>query len=444
MRAHFHSFKIKIIVKNLNQNKLKNRSLALLVIGLLGLVSVKAPAQSVAGRIAFGFDAGGNKYYGNYTDDRFDFQGMAFIRWNIMDWLSLQGAYNGGLLKYKATTQSIANELPPFSPVNTNGGTTGTIGSVNQTRVGGWDLMVSANVFPSQTFVPYFIAGLEALNFQPDDASPSPLNNNANDLYSKNVIGGVMGVGFEMYVSPKVVFNGMGLLHLTGTDWLDDYSNPNDYRQDAYITMGLGFSYYIFAPDIVPDAAPVMSSTTINNTNNYTTQTTVNHTDTVQNTVYRTDTMEYTVYNTDTLYVKNPTDTVFLTNPKVNTIFNFPGTLFVVNSDQLNSKEPNNLEHLYHIKALVDQCTSLKVEVQGYASGEGTSEHNQTLSEARANRIREWLIAQGVSPDKITRTIGYGDTRPAVRERTDVSASELEAERTQNRRIAVMVVQACQ
>ncbi len=169
-------------MKKLN---LKNRGLALLVIGVLGLSSSKLQAQDVAGQISFGFDAGGNKYYGNYTDDQFAFQGMAFIRWNIMDWLSLHAAYNGGELKYKATTSSIANELPPFSPVNTNGGTTGTLGTDNETRVGGWDLMLSANVFPSQSFVPYFIGGLEVLNFQPDDASPSPLNNNANVSIAK-------------------------------------------------------------------------------------------------------------------------------------------------------------------------------------------------------------------------------------------------------------------
>ena len=98
-------------MKNLN---LKNRSLALLIVGVLGLSSSKLQAQDVPGKISFGFDAGGNKYYGNYTDDQFAFQGMAFIRWNIMDWLSLHAAYNGGELKYKATTGSIANELPPF------------------------------------------------------------------------------------------------------------------------------------------------------------------------------------------------------------------------------------------------------------------------------------------------------------------------------------------
>jgi outer membrane protein OmpA-like peptidoglycan-associated protein len=422
-------------VKNLN---LKNRSLALLVLGMLGLSSMNAHAQVVPGAISFGFNAGGNKFYGNYNSDQFAFQGMAFIRWNIMDWLSLHAAYNGGVLTYKTTAQTIANENALFGP-NSIGSAGAGIGSLNHTRDGGWDLMLSGNVFPSQSFVPYFIGGLEALNFEPDDATPSPLKGNASGAYSKNVIGGVIGVGFEMYLSPKITFNGMGLLHLTGTDWIDDYSTgntslagsggtqvgDNTYRQDAYITMGLGFSYYIFSPDVPVAPAPYEGSTTNNyNTNNYRT--------------------ENNVYHTDTMYIQNPTDTVYLTNPKINTVFNFPGTLFIVNSDQFNNTEPNNMGHLYHIKALVDQCPNLKVEIQGYASEEGTHEHNQELSERRATRIHDWLIAQGVSPDRITRTIGYGDTRPAVRERTDVSATELEAERTQNRRISVMVVQACQ
>jgi outer membrane protein OmpA-like peptidoglycan-associated protein len=227
-------------------------------------------------------------------------------------------------------------------------------------------------------------------------------------------------------------------MHLTGTDWLDDYSSGNtsapgsggtqvgnsNYRQDAFLTFGVGFSYYIFAPEVAPAAAVAEGTTTNNNTNNYTTNN--------------------TVYHTDTLYIQNPTDTVYLSNPKVNTVFSFPGTLFIVNTDQFNNAEPNNMGHLYHIKALVEQCPNLKVEIQGFASEEGTAEHNQELSERRANRIKSWLIEQGVSSDKIANTVGYGDTRPAVRERTDVSATELEAERAQNRRIAVKVVQACQ
>src|SRR6266568_3204076 len=101
---------------------------AIVIAMTLFLVTDITRAQSVAGRIAFGFDAGGNKYYGDYTDNQFAFHGDAFIRSNILDELSLHLAYNGGQLKYKATAGSILN----------SGG--GPIGSINHTRVGGWDL----------------------------------------------------------------------------------------------------------------------------------------------------------------------------------------------------------------------------------------------------------------------------------------------------------------
>lgn len=396
---------------------LLNRSLLLLIVAILALASSNLQAQSKAGRIAFGFDAGGNKYYGNYTDNQFAFQGDAFIRWNIEDWFSLHASYNAGQLKYKTTQKMIDNEnsLVPIGAPGSNGG---AIGSVNHTRVGGWELMGSYNVFPEETFVPFVTAGIEALNFEPNDQADENLKGNANSVYSKNVIGGAVGVGFEMYISPKVVFNGKGLLHLTGTDWIDDYSDATNFRQDAYLTMGLGFSYYIFAPDIEPTVA--------------TTERTIIH-----------DYTERNIYHNDTIYVKEAGDTIYVMNPKVNTIFNFPGTLFIVNTDQFNTAEPNNMSNLYQIKQLVNQCPALRVEIQGYASNEGTAEHNQTLSEQRAQRIQSWLIGQGVNASKIVRTVGFGETNNAVREGSNASPAALEAQRTQNRRIAVKVVQSC-
>ncbi len=389
------------------KNQTIRRSILLgLATAFILLTSSATMAQSVAGRIAFGIDAGGNKYYGNFTDNQFALHGDAFIRWNITDWISLHAAYNGGELKYKATA------LEPGAG----------IGTLNHTRVGGWDLMGSFNVFPDQQFVPYVIAGIEALNFEPKDAGDVSLPNNAAGAYSKNVIGGVMGVGFEMYISDKITFNGKGLLHLTGTDWIDDYSNPANYRQDAFLTMGVGFSYYIFAPKTEPVMAVAETHQSTTNVTN----------------VYQTD-----VYHTDTIFVKGATDTVYLRRPKVNTIYTFPGTLFIVNTDQFNSNEPGNMQNLYNIKALVEQCPEMKIEVQGFASEEGTPERNQELSEQRALRIKTWLVSQGVSQDKITRTIGYGTSRPAVIEHTGGPAAVLEAERTQNRRIAVKVVETC-
>ncbi len=424
-----------------NLNKLTAAAI-LAVASFFGLLSSNVRAQEVEGALNFGFDAGLNKYWGNFSDSHFGLGGDLFIRWNIIDWVSLRASYNGGVIGYKSTgsygipgtapSGSIGDEHALF-PVSA-GADGSPAGSLNHIRYGGWDLMGEINFFPDQTFVPFFEAGIEALNFEPDDATPSPLRGNANAAYSKNVIGGVTGVGFDMFITQKVTFNGQLLLHLTGTDWLDDYSNPNNYRQDVYLTFGLGFSYNLFTPPQPepPPAAPASSTTIINN--NY-------FTDTVQKAVIYIDTV--VVAKVDTVFMTGTTDTIYV-NPPVNTIFNFPGTLFIVNTDQFNTAVPGNLANLYQIKHLVEQCPNLRVEIQGFASAEGTPEHNQRLSELRADRIKTWLVAQGVSPDKVASTRGFGTSNPAVKERSDVSAAELERERVQNRRIAVKVVQACQ
>ncbi len=405
---------------------------ALFVLLLAGAFSTSR-AQSVAGRIAFGFDGGGNKYYGNFSDNQFGFSGDAFIRWNILDWLSLHAAYNGGVLHYSVTDVN-KNANPGYfgSPGQAHydaglypDGIT-KLDDQSNIRVGGWELMLSANVFPSQSFVPYFIAGIEALNFEPKTAhSAQPLPNNAAGIYSKNVLGGEVGVGYELYISDKVTFNGKVLLHLTGTDWLDDYSDPNNFRQDAFMTFGMGFAYYIFAPDLdkTPNAAAAVAVTTQVDQTNYVHQT--------------------TIIKSDTIYIREAADTVYMMNPKVNTVYNFPGTLFIVNTDQFNTAVPGNQANLYKIRDLVNQCPALKVEIQGFASEEGTPQRNQELSELRAAKIKSWLIGQGISPDKVPSTVGYGTSRPAVIEPTNGSPERLEAARVQNRRIAVRVLHSC-
>ncbi|MFI5264325.1 MAG: OmpA family protein, partial [Candidatus Kapaibacterium sp.] len=349
--------------------------IAIIVIVLLNFSVAKA--QVIPGRISFGFDGGGNKYYGNFTDNQFCFFGDAFIRWNILDWLSLHASYNGGLIRFKATA------LEPGAG----------IGTLNHFRHGGWELMTSLNVFPSETYVPYFIGGIEVLNFEPSDASDNPLKNNAAKVYSKNVIGGVIGVGYEMYISEKVVFNGKVLLHLSGTDWLDDYSDPTNFRQDVFLTFGIGLSYYIFAPpqEVKPVVVTPPASNTTNITNIYTT----------------------TIVKEDTVVVKE-TDTVYKERILKGTIYNFPGTLFIVNTDQFNANMPGNMQNLYNIKTLVNQCPELRVQIQGHASHEGTVQRNQELSDMRAARIKQWLLDQGVNQEKIVGTIGLGTSDDAV------------------------------
>jgi outer membrane protein OmpA-like peptidoglycan-associated protein len=382
-----------------------------IVISLITFLAPQSKAQDVEGRIAFGFDVGGNKYWGNFTDNHFGFSGDLFIRWNIEEWLSLHLAYNAGLLRWKAPT--LDSKIIPE----------GTPGTINTTRHGGWELLASYNVFPDETFVPYVIAGPELLNFEPKDANANSLPNNAKGAYSKNVLGGVVGLGFEMFVSPKVTFNGKVMLHLTGTDWIDDYTNgPPNNTQDVFLTFGLGFSYYIFAPKTEEKTEVVTPPATTTNITN----------------VYNTT----NIIKGDTVVVKE-TDTVYSTKILKGTIYNFPGTLFIVNTDEFNTAMPGNLQNLHNIKTLVNQCPELKVEIQGHASHEGPAARNQELSDMRARKIKNWLIDQGVDPNKIVGTVGLGVSDDAVHEPTDSTPAQLEAARILNRRISVKVVEGC-
>lgn len=51
------------------------------------------------------------------------------------------------------------------------------------------------------------------------------------------------------------------------------------------------------------------------------------------------------------------------------------------------------------------------VEVGGHTDSDGTDEHNQVLSERRAMSVRDWLIRNGIAPDRIF-SHGYGETSP--------------------------------
>jgi peptidoglycan-associated lipoprotein len=75
---------------------------------------------------------------------------------------------------------------------------------------------------------------------------------------------------------------------------------------------------------------------------------------------------------------------------------------------------------------------NVAVTVEGHADERGTREYNLALGDRRANSVRNYLIANGVQPSRIT-TISYGKERPAV-------PGHDESAWAQNRR-AVTVVQ---
>ncbi|UTM60261.1 sortase-associated OmpA-like protein PdsO [Photobacterium sp. CCB-ST2H9] len=73
--------------------------------------------------------------------------------------------------------------------------------------------------------------------------------------------------------------------------------------------------------------------------------------------------------------------------------------------------EPHFQSQLDEIAELMKQSPEMNWELSGYADRRGTTARNLTLSEARANAVRDYLESRGVNPLQIV-TIAYGEEEP--------------------------------
>ena len=93
---------------------------------------------------------------------------------------------------------------------------------------------------------------------------------------------------------------------------------------------------------------------------------------------------------------------------------------------------PGNYELLSRIQTAINKVKKPEVVIEGHTDSSGSDNINQTLSQDRANAVREYLIANGtVSPEKIL-AVGYGSTRP-------LASNATEEGRAINRRIDVLI-----
>ena len=87
-------------------------------------------------------------------------------------------------------------------------------------------------------------------------------------------------------------------------------------------------------------------------------------------------------------------------------------------------------------KILNDLATVLKeagitaFQIDGHTDSMDTDEHNQVLSENRANSVKSYLASQGVTAEITTH--GYGESRP-------VATNDTAEGRQQNRRVEIIV-----
>ena len=90
---------------------------------------------------------------------------------------------------------------------------------------------------------------------------------------------------------------------------------------------------------------------------------------------------------------------------------------------------PKYIEVLDDIAEILDKNPDLFVKINGYTDAIGTEAYNQVLSENRAGSTKEWLVMNGIDPDRV-KTEGFGKRDPYA---TNATAEG----RAMNRRVEV-------
>ena len=109
-------------------------------------------------------------------------------------------------------------------------------------------------------------------------------------------------------------------------------------------------------------------------------------------------------------------------------VVNMPDVLFDFGQYTL---KPAARERLARISGIVGAYPDLLLEVEGHTDSIGSDEYNLKLSEKRADGVRDYLVSNGVSTDKIiARGLGKGDP---------VADNKTAAGRKLNRRVEMIV-----
>ncbi len=102
---------------------------------------------------------------------------------------------------------------------------------------------------------------------------------------------------------------------------------------------------------------------------------------------------------------------------------------FDFDKSELQRSSYPELERIVH---LMKANPSMEVEIAGYTDAKGTDAYNHDLSHRRAESVKDYLLAHGISASRIT-TKGYGKDNP-------IATNDTEDGRAENRRVEFVVL----
>ncbi|HEY5535155.1 MAG TPA: OmpA family protein [Ignavibacteria bacterium] len=198
----------------------------------------------------------------------------------------------------------------------------------------------------------------------------------SNSTQSFVTVSGSINCGCSKAISGYVVFEDMNTRLSVGKCRI----TPDGYYC-IVLPSGKIYSYYIDSKDFYPSSR-IIDFTTPNQTPNY------------------KDNITLVSYEE----MKEQQASV-----RINNIF------FDFNESKLKSESYLELDRLY--KFLNDN-SDISVEISGHTDNIGSDEYNITLSNARANAVKDYLISKGISGNRIM-SKGYGKSKPVATNDTD-------------------------
>lgn len=108
--------------------------------------------------------------------------------------------------------------------------------------------------------------------------------------------------------------------------------------------------------------------------------------------------------------------------------FTLDNVLFDTGKSTLKSSSFTELNEVVEVMKLKKK---MNIEVAGHTDDVGSDASNMTLSQARADAVRNYLISKGIEANRII-AVGYGETQP-------VADNTTEEGRKQNRRTEVRI-----
>ena len=107
---------------------------------------------------------------------------------------------------------------------------------------------------------------------------------------------------------------------------------------------------------------------------------------------------------------------------KADVMFNFDSAVI----------KPGAYSEIDRVAGILNKYPRTRIRIEGHTDNKGTETYNQSLSERRAENVKNALVVRTVDPARLE-TIGLGETQP-------IAGNETAAGRQMNRRVRIVVI----